>query len=166
MMDRRSHKSYGKAPFGVFVLLLFEVFTVVHCAPQGNVDYYDYYEDYGEVFQQCADLKLQGYEGYECTPKSKCDEDGYIVNRVDLRKDGSVKHFQDNDRGNKELELSNYKCPKTMIRQDYEDYDNSSDDEMICCRKLEFYGNGMEYNKCISVLYLLLALLFNLTSIR
>ena len=72
-----------------------------------------------DVFQgQCADLESQGYE---CMPRSRCD-DGYIVNSAI---DGDV---------------SSYECPN--VRQEYED--DSMGDDMICCRKAEFFQPGIE----------------------
>ena len=133
MMDKPSYRSYLSTVLGVCVIFL--VLTVIHCAPQGGDDS----SLFVDVFQgQCADLESQGYEGYECTPRSRCD-DGYIVNSAI---DGAVgpKQHKVDYYGDEELDVSSYECPN--VRQDYE-YD-SMGDEMICCRRAEFFKPGTE----------------------
>ena len=98
-----------------------------------------------EVFTSCGDLAKDGYEGYKCTPASRC-EDGYIVSDAidDLF---SAKSGNSNLRTD-ELDASNYGC-ETAPRSEYDDY--YSDDyyyegdeqEMICCRDPQFFGKGI-----------------------
>ena len=120
------------------------VLTVIDCFPQGNGG-----SLFSEVFPgQCADLESQGLEGYECTPKSRC-EDGYIVDSpiygsLTPKQDYEYEHYD-------ELDVSNYECPN--VRQDYDYYDTSGD-EMICCRKPEYFATGIE--KILAYLYILI----------
>ena len=102
-----------------------------------------------ELFTSCAALAKHGYEGYKCTPAIRC-EDGYIVSDTI---DGplSAKSENANLRGS-ELDASNYECPKTAPRSEYDDYYYGDDydydedeEEMICCRDPKFFGKGIQY---------------------
>jgi hypothetical protein len=81
-MDKQSNKLYVN--FLLVVWVVFLVLPSIHCAPQSDL--------FDAVFQsdkQCADLESQGYEGYECTPRKRCD-DGYII---DSAIDGTIIPF-------------------------------------------------------------------------
>ena len=99
-----------------------------------------------EVFTSCGDLAKDGYEGYKCTPASRC-EDGYIVS--DAIDDLFSAKSENSNLRNDELDASNYGC-ETAPRSEYDDYyydenyDYEGDEqEMICCRDPQFFGKGI-----------------------
>ena len=98
-----------------------------------------------EVFTSCGDLAKDGYEGYKCTPASRC-KDGYIVS--DAIDDLLSAKSENSNLRNDELDASNYGC-ETVVRSEYDDYyyDNydydEDEQELICCRDPQFFGKGI-----------------------
>ena len=142
-MYKSSCRSNLKAFCGILVISLF--LTVIHCAPQNLKS-----SIFGEVFQarggvQCEDLKNHGYEGFECTTKRSCGEDGYIERHA-LDGDLTVWRSEDDEDYDEEhkLDLSNYECPnvRNVNVEDYYSYEDDEDDEMVCCRSSGFFGVG------------------------
>ena len=98
-----------------------------------------------EVFTSCEDLGKDGYEGYKCTPASRC-EDGYIVS--DAIDDLLSAKSENSNLRNDELDASNYGC-ETVVRSGYDDYYSEDyyyeedEQELICCRDPQFFGKGI-----------------------
>ena len=98
-----------------------------------------------ELFTSCGDLAKDGYEGYKCTPASRC-QDGYIVS--DAIDDLLSAKSENSNLRNDELDASNYGC-ETVVRSEYDDYyyDNydydEDEQELICCRDPQFFGKGI-----------------------
>ena len=93
----------------------------------------------------CQDFSKYGYEGYKCTPASRC-KDGYIVSdAIDEL------YLIDPYRRNDGLDASNFGCQIRKRRSEYDDYYTedyfypSYDQEMICCRDPQFFGKGIVY---------------------
>lgn len=132
------------------VLVLYFQLTVVFSAPEKTRS-----SVFGEIFKQeggalCEDLKNLGYEGFECTTRSACGDDGYIQ-RSAITGDLSVWYDSDDSYDsydeNHQLDLENYECPNVRKAnvEDYYSYDESYEDqfdEMVCCRNPAFYGKG------------------------
>ena len=139
-MDLPSYISHQGSYLGIFAILM--VITVTYCAPQSSRS-----SLLSEVFEGegglCEDLIKIGYEGFECTPRKSCGDDGYITRSAidgDLQvwADKSYDEYYDE---NQVLDLSDYECPN--VRQyDYDYYSDEDEDEMICCRSPKFYGKG------------------------
>ena len=145
--------SYSKKVLFAFILVFIPQFTSVFSAPQNQKQRSSVF---GELFQGehgalCEDLKDQGYEGFECTTRSACGEDGYIQ-RSAITGDLSVWHdwydseddYEEYDE-NHQLDLDNYECPsrrKANVEDyySYEDYEEFED--MVCCRNPAFYGKS------------------------
>ena len=124
-----------------FVLLCVISAIIVHGAPQ--------FDTLSEVFKSCSDLEGDGYEGYKCVLPSSCNE-GYIVSNA-IQGDLALKKGKIN-RGSDEIDASSFDCPdnkQPSTRQDndeyyggYDDYDENSDEKLICCRDPKYFGKG------------------------
>ena len=140
------HKSSCRSNLSTFcgIFVISQILTVTDCAPQNLKS-----SIFGDVFEatekvQCEDLKNHGYEGFECTTKSSCADDGYIESSA---LDGELTVWRDDSDDYDDehrLDLSNYECPN--VRQanvdDYYSYEDEEDDEMVCCRSSGFFGKG------------------------
>ena len=108
--------------------------SVTYGAPQGSSLKADVFSD---VFQ-CADLESSGYE---CTPKSKC-VDGYIDDTVITDYLGE-RFANENYNEYESFDASSYECSDDLsvdprLDSDYES--DSSDGNLVCCRKPEFFN--------------------------
>ena len=100
---------------------------------------------FGELFDKngsalCEDLKDLGFEGFECTAKSACSEDGYIQRNAII---GDLTPWYDNYDNDHGLDLANYECPISK-RGDLDDYYDEYEeyDELVCCRSPAYYGKS------------------------
>ena len=108
------------------------------------------FDTLSEVFKSCSDLEGDGYEGYKCVSRSSCNE-GYIVSNA-IQGDLALKKGRINPRSD-EIDASSFDCPdpkQPSTRQDneeyyggYDDYDENSDEKLICCRDPKYFGKGM-----------------------
>ena len=124
------------------VLLCMISAIIVHGAPQ--------FDTLSEVFKSCSDLESDGYKGYKCVSPSSCNE-GYIVS-IAIQGNLALKKGKI-DPGSNEIDASNFDCPdhkQLSTRQDYDeyygsydDYDENSDEKLICCRDPKYLGKGM-----------------------
>ena len=154
-MDNNSSRPSLKAFYGIFMIFL--ELTVIQCAPQNIKS-----SVFGEVFQEgprgllCEELKNHGYEGFECTTRGRCGEDGYVdVSAIE----GDLTVWRDDydEYGETHsLDLSNYDCPNVRSENidDYYSYEDEEDNEMVCCRDASFYGKGkILFYVIISILF-------------
>ena len=116
--------------------------TIVNGAPQ--------FDTLSEVFKSCSDLEGDGYEGYKCVSPGSCNE-GYIVSNA-IQGDLALKKGKNNTQSD-EIDASNFDCPdhkqhsprhaNDEYYEGYEDYDENSDEKLICCRDPRYFAKGM-----------------------
>ena len=130
-----------------FVCVYFLLFDLIQGAPSGS--------DLSDSIKLCSDLQKKGFMGYKCTPKTECNDSGYILADIDpnILKNGNIDDKYNDDNG---FILSQYKCKKTDDDDYYEDYDYyvkdysvrsedvlTSDNQMVCCREPDLFRKGI-----------------------
>ena len=130
-----------------FVCVYFLLIDLIQGAPSGS--------DISDSIKLCPDLKKNGFMGYKCTPKTECNDSGYILTDIDpnILKNGNIDDRYNDDNG---LTLSQYKCKNTNDDDYYEDYDyyvtdysvrsediSTSDNQMVCCRDPALFIKGI-----------------------